>query len=383
MNALVILLVGLLIWCWSRLQHEQKERQNEHAIHQKTLKDHQVLTHTLSMRGQRLDVLLSSVSEVVLRVDRLGRVLGGNDKAKDLFQWGKLTPLPQAMLIFYRNHDWLKQYQHALTALPNPVDLPEIKLQQRVLMPKLVPLGEKQALLLCMDVTAYVRLQRQQKTLLSNLMHDLKTPLTSLLGYARSIESFVDDKDLCQEAAAVIAQEAKHINSLMNSMLSLEQIDQQQDKIVPCDVIAVFNHVLQTLSPNISDKNISMQLSFPAHASARMFEEDCKRLLMNITENAVKFSPQSAVLKCIVTMQQDWVEINIKDEGCGISEQHITRVTERFYRVNDVRGRQEQGHGLGLAIAQEILTRDGGHLSLENRKNGGLSVFIKIKRNHH
>jgi len=145
---------------------------NERQKYQELQTKHTKLKRTLATRGRRLDVLLSTVSEAVLRVDRLGRVLGGNELASNLFQFDKTAELPQSMLIFYRDSEWLSQYQYAIQALPEKSVLPEMNIQGRIFLPRLAPLGEKEALLLCMDITAYVQLPRKQQSLFENLMHD-------------------------------------------------------------------------------------------------------------------------------------------------------------------------------------------------------------------
>lgn len=147
------------------------------------------LEAALARRGRRLDVLLSAVNEVVMRVDRPGRVLAANQQAYELFEMSKSPDLPQSMLLYVRDPDWQRAFAKALKALPEPAQLPDLTVAGRRLAPRLAPLGREQALLLCLDVTEKYRIEKQRRTFLSNLMHDLKTPLTSLLGYARSLES--------------------------------------------------------------------------------------------------------------------------------------------------------------------------------------------------
>jgi len=378
---LIALVICFLVAYWLFICLNKKTRLLENKIknHEALQKDYHQLEQTLATRGRRLDVLLSTVSEVVLRVDKLGRVLGGNTQASDLFKFGEAPKLPQSMLIFYRDSEWLSSYQQAINALPKQLPLPEIKINGRIFSPRLAALEENEALLLCMDVTAYMQLQQKQKSLLENLMHDLKTPLTSLLGYARSIEAFADDVDLRQEAVSVIAQEAKHINHLMNSMLTLNQIEYQQVVATEsCDVVAVARQVWGALQVQMKQKRVS----FNFHATsdvlqAKMTEADCHRVLMNIADNALKYSPSQSSLECLIEENEDGVLATIQDNGCGIAEQYLSRVTERFYQVDEVRARGgESGHGLGLAIVKETLERDGGSLLLQNSDEGGLTVRI-------
>lgn len=373
--------IVVVVWLYNSLSKSSELLSVEKQRHQKLKKDYDALERTLETRGRRLDVLLSEVSDVVLRVDRLGRVLGGNTQASDLFKFGESPKLPQSMLIFYRDSDWLNHYQKAVESLPKQITLPEMKIKGRVFLPRLAALGDNEALLLCMDITAYTQLQQKQKSLLENLMHDLKTPLTSLLGYARSIEAFADDEALCKEATAIIAQEAKHINDLMNSMLTLHQIEYQGDvSIEPCDILDVVHQVQDALQSCMQQKNISFEMQteleeLPVH----MAKADCHRVLMNIIDNALKYSPNGSRIMCTVAERESMASIMIRDDGSGISDKHLHRITERFYRVDDVRGRvNNEGHGLGLAIVKETLERDGGSIKLKNHAEGGLLVSIQI-----
>jgi len=364
------------------------------ALQQQT-KDYKTLAHqyqalqnTLSTRGQRLDVLLSTISEVVLRVDKQGRVLGGNAQAQKLFQFDKLPALPQSLLLFYRDNEWMSAFNEAMRALPEQKSLPEMHVNGQILSPKLAALNENEALLLCLDVTAYTQLQRKQKSLLENLMHDLKTPLTSLLGYARSIETFADDKALREEAVAVIAQEAKHINDLVNSMLTLNQIeqgDEQKDEQggEQCDVAAELKHVWQSLEEKLQHKSVALNLAeSTSPLMIKVSAIDCHRVLLNVADNAVKFAPQGSQIDCDMVASDDkFVQVSIRDQGSGIKASLMHRVTERFFRVDKVRGRENaQGHGLGLAIVKEILERDGGELLLQNVEAGGLQVDIRFPK---
>ena len=364
-------------------QIQQQQREYEALKHK-----YHTLQNTLMTRGQRLDVLLSAISEVVLRVDKQGRVLGGNKQAHTLFQLDTLPALPQSLLLLYRDSEWMHDFYQAIEALPEQKKLPEMHVNGRILSPKLAALNDDEALLLCLDVTAYTQLQRKQKSLLENLMHDLKTPLTSLLGYARSIESFGDDKALREEAVAVIAHEAKHINALVNGMLTLNQIEQASEQSMAeerntCDMKLELERVWQSLDEKIQGKSITLKTTMEsATMMVNMSETDCYRILLNVADNAVKFSPPKAEILCEVKeLNEGFFQVSIQDQGHGIAESKLHRVTERFYREDKVRGREkEEGHGLGLAIVQETLSRDGGSLHIQNVDEGGLKVDINIPK---
>ncbi len=367
----IVPFIMVLLWWW-----HVRLLKRVLASHERRLSTTQLsqsdLEKQLEQRSHRLDELLSAIHVPVLRVDRAGRVISANGEGIRLFAIRDVSLLPEPMVVFYRNPDWLKAFSHATQALPEVVELPEIFIGEKVFLPRLAGLGEEQGLLLCLDVTAQYRLQEQRKTFVADLMHDLKTPLTSLLGYARSIEAFADDAGLRQEAVSVIAQEALHVNSLLDALLSVEQIEYAVTEQGSCDVVPVCKQVWQALQPEMAKKDLSLSLQLPESFEIAMHESDCFRILMNVASNAVRYTIEDTELDCRLGKGV----LSILDAGDGIPEKDLPHVTERFYRVDAVRTRG--GHGLGLAIVKETLDRDGGSLRLENREPNGLCVMITL-----
>ncbi len=332
----------------------------------------------ISRHGRRMDVLLESVDEAVLRVDQLGRVMAANHKAREVFAVRDHIQLPQSMLVFYRDLDWHKAFNRVLKDLSQPAALPDIGINDRVLAVRLAPLGKDQALMLCVDMTHQARLEEQRRNFLANLMHDLKTPLTSLLGYARSIQSFGESAELRNEAAQVIASEAKHVNHLLDSLLTLDRIEYESRATGgQCDVSEILRQALEMMQPLCKSKSIRIDASFPEkNYLIAMSEEDVERILLNVIENACHYSPNESSVSIGVTITNGFCSVSVSDAGPGIPPEHLPRVTERFYRVDQVRGRKEGGHGLGLAIVKALLKRDGGRLQLENLPDKGLRVRV-------
>ena len=387
---LILLLLVVVIYLAQALSRANDVLYTERKRNQEIERKNRGLKKRLSERGKTLDVLLSEISEVVLRVDHLGRVHGGNKQGTKVFKLDQAPMLPQSMLIFYRDGEWIDSFYRAVKMLPDPSTLPEMKINDRIFLPKLASYGPSEALLICMDVTEFMCLQKKQKSLMENLMHDLKTPLTSLLGYARSIEAFADDAALREEAVTVIAQEAKHINDLLNSMLTLNQIEHStSDSEKGVDVSVVCAQVWSSLNLEMQHKQVELDMEFSADSVclAAISEADFYRVVLNVAKNALKFSPRDSQIICKTSCENGYAEVSIEDQGPGIVQEHLSRVTERFYRVDDVRGRdKDKGHGLGLAIVKETLERDGGRLMLSNADAGGLIVRMQLpllSSNHH
>lgn len=328
--------------------------------------------------GAQLDSLLVEVNEAVVRLDRNGQVRAANPAACDILGIDK-KKLPAPMVQFYRDTEWHEQLKSALQKLPERTLLPELQTGEHVLTPRIAQLSDGEALLLCMDITEQHRLERQRRTFISNLMHDLKTPLTSLLGYARSMAQFGDDTDFRNEAAHVIAEESKHVNQLLDALLTLDQAEYGVRYDQPCSEAAeVIEHICNMLTPQCAEKQITLKFKNKADADIRvtMDEEDLDRIVTNLLANAIAYSPEKTTVRVSMQLRDNRCRIAIKDEGPGIPEHEIPRVTERFYRIDKARTRNNNGHGLGLAIVKEMLEVNGGELSLSNREpNGLLAAF--------
>jgi len=367
--------IGIFLWLgwWIHsqwLRHDLKLKKALEAQYQAEIKG---LKQRLNIRTQHLDHVMDAIQEMVFRLNRQGMVMSLNQHAKEVFGISKYHTFPQPMVMLYREYEWLDAFNQAIEKLPNTTDLPKLFIRNRVYLARLSSLGENQGVLLCIDVTEQHQLQEQRKAFTANLMHDLKTPLTSLLGYARSIESFYDDEEICKESANIIAQEAKHVNELLNSLLSVEQIEYASNQGECCDVVPICKQVWQSLEHDLDDKDLSLNLELPESCDVAMQATDVHRIIVNIASNAIRYTLEGTQIDC----KLDGHSLLIEDEGLGVPEKDLPHLCERFYRVDGVRS-QGSGHGLGLAIVKETLQRDGGHIELSNREDGGLQVNISL-----
>jgi len=376
----ILLIIGILvIWLFqARSKNEQLSRYKAQV--RRLQKTHGGLQQSVATSGQRLDVLLSAVNEVVMRVDRTGRVMAANALASKRFAMHLQHTLPQSMLLFFREPDWHKDYIAALKRLPEPSSLPDMEVDGRVLSPRLAPLGEDQALLLCVDMTETYKLEAQRRTFLSNLMHDLKTPLTSLLGYARSMDKFGDDEGFRKEAAQVIADEAKHVNHLLDALLTLDQIEfAPKEEDACCEAEDVLHQVCDMLLSQCKEKGIELVCDAgPEDTALAIIDDELERIVTNLLVNAVNHAPANSEVKVSLTVAEQVGSIVIEDQGEGIPEKKLSRVTERFYRVDKARARKDGGHGLGLAIVKELVEKNDGELKLSNLMPHGLRAEITL-----
>jgi len=376
----IMLIVGGIMWYVHAASLRRRLKQ-----YQQQLKDseqnREELEARLARRMRRLDILLSTMNEAVLLVDRDCRVIIANPIARTMFGMTDMEEhRPRPMVWFYRDPDWNQVLGKAMSGSHMEArDLPDMIVGNHVLAPRLAPLGQEQALLVCLDVTERSKLTRQRDDFLANLMHDLKTPLTSMLGYARSLASFGEDAEFRRMAGEVIATEAKRVNELLDALLTLDQI--RFDAVDPearCEISDVLQNVQASVAAAAAAKGVQFisrvsEAGLPLLAIAG---DELMRILMNIVENAVRFSPESGEISVEASPHGRHVQIVVSDEGPGIPEADLPHVTERFYRVDRARGRG--GHGLGLAIVRELIEARQGTLDLANRSPHGLQVTIQL-----
>ncbi|MDQ6975332.1 MAG: ATP-binding protein [Mariprofundaceae bacterium] len=366
------LLVALLFWYGLRLHRLINEQKRQLTRMQQKLEQSE---QRVTRRGKRLDLLLETMNEAVLRLNMDGQVKSINPRAQDIFRLSKNPPLPQPLATLYRDPDWLAYFTEAMHALPARSLLPKLYIHDRVLKPKLTLLGKNQALLICMDVTQEYQLQQQRSVFLSNLMHDLKTPLTSLLGYARSMQTFSSNKALRKEATAVIVNEARHVNGLLDALLCVDQIEHGKPLAGQCDLTQVLTQVWGKLDVTLRQKEITLKVQPDVDkAMVPMHEIDCLRVISNVASNAVHYSNEKSIIHCCLRMENKTPVVVVCDQGVGISDHDLPHITERFYRGDATRARG--GHGLGLAIVHETLKRDGGSVSFEHNQPKGLCVTM-------
>ena len=378
MNWLWLLLVAVVATACAYATLRMRKQVADYQSKIRHLKEEiNALQHQLDSNA-RLDALLADVNEAVLRI-RGGSVSAANPRAREIFGMGQ-SLLPQPMLQLYRDADWNERLSQAVAALPKKTKLPQIELPDRILEPRIARLENGEALLLCLDVTVRHKLELQRRTFLSNLMHDLKTPLTSLLGYARSMESFGDQADFRKEAAAVIADEAKHVNHLLDVLLTLDQAEfGQKDKHASCDGVNVIQRSCDMLEPQCLAKHLSLEFEHDDDALLLALPfDDMDRITTNLLVNAIHYSSDKGEICIRMIRHEKHCQIIIDDTGPGIPQKHLARVTERFYRVNKARSRQHKSHGLGLSIVKELLEAHGGELTLSNREPHGLRVEFTV-----
>ena len=231
------------------------------------------------------------------------------------------------------------------------------------------------------DITEHVRLDNMRKEFVADVSHELKTPITSIMGYADTLLEGEYDKETQKEFLGVIASEARRMARLVTDLLELSRIDNNKKKVKKeiFDLGELAKQCQNKLAIEIKKKSHNVECFVTADVPPVYADkDDIERVILNILTNSIKYTPDNGKIKIYVGFVYNDAYIKIIDNGIGIPEEDLNRIFERFYRVDKSRTRELGGTGLGLSIAKEILDKNGGSIDIKSKVNEGTEVVIKI-----
>ena len=231
------------------------------------------------------------------------------------------------------------------------------------------------------DITEHVKLDNMQKELVADVSHELKTPITSIMGYADTLLEGEYDKETQDKFLNVIATEARRMAKLVTDLLTLSRYDNNKKRTQKelFDLGDLVKKCQDKLAIEIKKKNHSVNCFVTADVPPVYADKyDIERVVLNILTNSIKYTKDGGEIKIYVGFVYNDAYIKIFDNGIGIPEEDLSRIFERFYRVDKARTREMGGTGLGLSIAKEILDKNGGSIDIKSVVGQGTEVVIRI-----
>lgn len=244
------------------------------------------------------------------------------------------------------------------------------------------------ALLVMQDVTQVRRLERVRSEFVANVSHELKTPITSIKGFA---ETLLDDAGSNPEAGQrfleIISRQADHLNAIITDLLTLSSVEHAStEQNIPLERAAlcpILESAVATCQLKADAKEIALDVSCDQAIQVDLSPHLFEQALINLVDNAIKYSPTKSRVKIFTRIEERQYVISIQDEGPGIETQHQERLFERFYRIDKGRSKEMGGTGLGLAIVKHIASVHGGSVSIESRPGNGSIFKIHLPRMTH
>lgn len=351
-------------------------------------------TNTLTQEISEHDAIFSSMAEGVLAFSQIGQIKFANASAIKILDTPLASLNGRSIEECVRNANLQESLKSALNfPSTKEVEFPLYDQKERWLKVQTSPLRNPEGLqvgtlAILNDITRVKELESLRRDFVANVSHELRTPLTSIHGFAETLLKTPNlSKEQIQQFIEVIYKHSGRLSGLIEDLLSLSQIERNEDS----------NSIelnLQSLSPIIKSameitapqaKAINAKVSFNCqndicvYINAPLLEQ----AVINLLENAIKYSGPNSLIDVSVKTQQAWAVISVTDNGPGISTDHLPRIFERFYRIDRSRSRKMGGTGLGLAIVKHIAQSHHGRVEVtsELKKGSTFSVFIPLTQN--
>ncbi len=246
----------------------------------------------------------------------------------------------------------------------------------------------EQILLVFKDFTEVQKSQLIRSDFIANVSHNLKTPLVSIKGFLETIEDSAKDDPLSQKKFIEIMKlEANKMETLIEDLLTLSRIEQQEHILInnKVNIKKIIEDVVVLISKRIKKKKISLKVDLDDDQKFVIGDpEKLSILFLNLIDNAIKFSNPLKTIEIKILKVDEifkkFISISIIDEGIGINEEDIHRITERFFRAENTRKLKIEGTGLGLAIVKHIINQHGGELKIISKVGLGSEFIVRLPK---
>ena len=231
------------------------------------------------------------------------------------------------------------------------------------------------------DITEHVKLDEMRKEFVADVSHELKTPITSIIGYADTLQDGEYDEETTKKFLNVISQEGRRMSNLVSDLLTLSRYDTNrvQKEVTEFDLGELAKKCQEKLRIEIEKKKQNVECYVTADVPPiKADKAGIERVILNVLSNAIKYTEKHGSIKIYVGFVYNDAYIKIIDNGIGIPKEDLGRIFERFYRVDKARTREMGGTGLGLSIAKEIIEQNNGSIDIKSEYGKGTEVVIRI-----
>ena len=339
----------------------------------------------LSQDRARMEAILAGMLEGVIVVNAQGHVILANEAARRLAQPEGLVP-GRHYSELVRHPDIGAMLGRALNGqTPDGIEFSPLRDPNRTIVARAAPIateGAPGAVLVLHDITDLRHADRMRRDFVANVSHELRTPLTAIQGY---VEALQDEAPPEPEEAArfleIIARQASRMERLVRDLLRLARLEAGHEPVEPsqADVETLFTDVVTELEGALEAKGQRVVTEIAPDAATLIV--DTAKLhdaLRNLVENAVAYAPPSTTISLTSRRDGGAYVISVADEGPGVPQADLSRIFERFYRVDKARSRESGGTGLGLSIVKHLVEILGGEVQAANRPAGGAIFTVRL-----
>jgi two-component system phosphate regulon sensor histidine kinase PhoR len=339
-------------------------------------------------QNQKLAAIFNSMIEGVIVVDKESHIISINPTIEKIFEVSKKDVEKKAFLEAIRNND-ISDVISSVLKKGHPVSA-ELTLMypvRKIFEVNATPIFDNNEVTGCLvvihDITEIRKLETIRSDFIANVSHELKTPLTSIKGFIETLlEGALDDKENNRNFLTIIQEHAERLNNLVNDLLSLSHLESKEITLDKenMNLRQLVEGVILGFKSQLKKRNIEVKDELPTGLLIKADKNKIEQVITNLIDNAIKFNKEKGLIRIYGQDVNDKVKIIVEDSGIGIPEKDITRIFERFYRVDKARSRELGGTGLGLSIVKHIVELHNGNVGVESTESFGSKFWIVLPR---
>lgn len=341
---------------------------------------------SLESRNAELGAILNSMASGVIAVNMYRRILLINQMARDILNLpDEMLGLQDSMYRIMKNDELIEMINESIEqGSQSTKELFHVHLD-KTLRVSIHPIRKEDgsihgSMIVFEDITQIKKLENMRSEFVSNVSHELKTPLTSILGFVDTLKNgALSDSTKAMRFLEIIEKESERLNRLISDILLLSEIESahKEPEASQVNLRDTIEEVLHMLQFRVEDKPVTLSFSCDDKLNMIVNRDRIKQLLINLVDNGIKYTEQGFV-RIDALRQNNDVLITVEDSGIGIPESHKARLFERFYRVDKARSRKVGGTGLGLSIVKHIVNQYRGDIRVESTVGKGSKFIVRL-----
>ena len=318
--------------------------------------------------------IVNAMAEGIVAADARGRITIANPAARRLLGYSEGSALPELATLFRvkaaREAVEEVLLGHVVVERAIAMDGSSVTINAR-------PLGDGGAVVLLRDVTEVKRLESIRRDFVANVSHELKTPLTSISGYAETLAAGGVDEESTRRFLDTIHSNARRMQALVDDLLDLSRIE--SGRWVPQREVIDLGRLAQESWAELAERAAARNVTFkvdidPLAKTVEVDRNGLRSILVNLLDNALRYVPDGGHVEFVSRPERGGTLLMVRDNGGGIPAEHLDRIFERFYRVDPSRSREAGGTGLGLSIVRHTVEAHGGTVAAESMLRKGTTI---------